>query len=167
MEPYRKRRWRRASDATRIAFFTCARPGRSKSKDQPVSDKTVHQWVNNLPGPDTSIVSLLGDKPDGMSEFWFYSFYGGWDDPAEARGRLSFQAWLDKWHADRSIQVVEHPTHDYSPTKISAETLAAIETDVERLLAAGRTVILVDSGGETRAGQVCRHLKFVEDPRSQ
>lgn len=165
MEPFRLRRWRRASDVTRIPFFTCARPGRSKSQVQRISDEIVHQWVNKLPGPNTSIVSLLGRKPDGTSEFWFYSFYGGCDSLAEAGRRLSFQTWLDKWHADRGIQVVEHPTIDLSDV-IPPETLAAIAADIDRLLAAGRTVILVDSGGTTRTGQVCRYMRFVEDSRS-
>ncbi len=164
MEPYKKRRWKRTADSQRMAFFTCARPGRSKAKDQPVEDKIVHQWVNNLPGPNTSIVSLLGRKPDGTSEFSFYSFYGGCDDPTEAHGRLSFRAWLDRWHGDRAIEVIEHPTKDY--IKIPPETLATVAADIERLLSAGRTVVLVDSGGEIRSRQVCKHMGFTEDPRN-
>jgi hypothetical protein len=30
-------------------------------------------------------------------------------------------------------------------------------------LSKGRAVVLMDSGGEQRTGQVCRYMKFVED----
>ena len=153
MEPYKKRRWRRASSPDSVAFFTCARPGRSKSKDGKIPDKIVDLWVRNLPGPRTAIVSRLGAEPDGASEFSFYSF----------QGRESFQDWLDKRHGSQSIQVLEHPTTDYAP--ISTAQLAAIATDIARLLSEGCIVVLVDSGGETRTGQVCRYMGFVEDTR--
>ena len=154
MEPYKKRRWRRASSPDSVALFTCARPGRSKSKAGKVPDTIVDLWVRNLPGPKTAIVSLLGAKPDGTSEFSFYSFCG----------RESFQDWLDKRHGSLSITVREHPTTDYA--SIPSAELDAIANDVSRLLAEGYTVVLVDSGGETRTSQVCRHMEFVEDTRS-
>lgn len=163
MEPYRKRRWKLAANPQRIDFFTCARPGSSKDKYRPVEDEIVHQWVMNLPRPYTSIVSLLGRKLDGTSEFSFYSFYGGWDDPAESQGRLSFRAWLDRWHGDRAIKIIEHPTRDF--IEIPPDNLIAIAADIERLLSAGRTVVLVDSGGEFRSGQVCKYMGITEDPR--
>jgi hypothetical protein len=97
MEPYKKRRWRKRSSQESIAFFTCARPGRSVDKTKPVPDKTVHQWVNNLPGPPTAIISLLGRKPPprGTSEFSFYTFHGRGDTVHERRGKPSWQEWLD------------------------------------------------------------------------
>ena len=136
---------------------------RSLSKDSPIKDEVVHRWVRNLPGPNTAIVSLLGRK-HGKSEFLFYSFYGGLDSPSEYRGRPSFQNWLDRWHKGLSIQVVEHPTHDFCP--VPAEVLVAVSADISRLLTEGRTVVLVDSGGETRTGQICKYMKFLEDTRS-
>ena len=45
------------------------------------------------------------------------------------------------------------------------ETLQAVKTDILDRLAAGRTVILMDSGGEQRTGQVCRYMRFIEDSR--
>ena len=126
----------------------------SKSKAGKVPDTIVDLWVRNLPGPKTAIVSLLGAKPDGTSEFSFYSFCG----------RESFQDWLDKRHGSLSITVREHPTTDYA--SIPSAELDAIANDVSRLLAEGYTVVLVDSGGETRTSQVCRHMEFVEDTRS-
>jgi hypothetical protein len=91
MEPYKKRRWRKSSSPEPIAFFTRARPGRSGDKTKPVPDATVHQWVKNLPGPQTTIISLLGRKPPPKSttEFSFYTFHGRDDTPQERRGKRS------------------------------------------------------------------------------
>lgn len=150
-----------------IAFFTCARPGRSKdpaSKKASVADHVVDKWVATLsPGTRTAIVSLLGRKPGGMSEFDFYTFHGKDDTPQERGSRPSFQQWLDRRHPARAIRVVEHPTTDLRP--VAAETLRAAEADIEALLASGWTVVLMDSGGETRTKALCRHMKFVEDSR--
>ena len=151
-----------------VEFFTCARPGRSKGNRDPVSDDVVHQWVRRLPGTsNTAVVSLLGRKhgPDGVSEFSFYSFCGGFDTSAERRGRPSFQEWLDRWHKDRSIQVLEHPTYDFRP--VPPDTLRAVASDVGRLLSESRTVVLMDSGGETRTKVVCKHMGFIEDTRAR
>jgi hypothetical protein len=145
-------------------FFTGARPGRTgdpASKHGHVPDDLVHRWVLGLPGPNTAIVSLLGRKPDGLSEFSFYSFYGGFDLPSEHPGRLSFQQCLARWHRNRSILVCEHPTCDFSPVR--RETLDAVAIDIHGLLSAGRTVVLMDSGGQTRTGMVCNHMSVVED----
>ena len=140
LKPHMLRRWRIGAATNSHHFFTCARPGRTgapASKHAPISDDLVHRWVLGLPGPQTAIVSLLGRKPDGLSEFSFYSFYGGFDLPSDCPGRLSFQAWLTRWHQDRAITVSEHPTCDFKP--ISPETLDAIASDLSRLLSAGRT----------------------------
>jgi hypothetical protein len=138
-----------------VPFFTCARPGRSKGREGTVSDSVVDLWVRNLPGAETAIVSLLGVKPNGGgSELSFYSFYN----------RESFQQWLDRRHPERRIQVVEHPTTDF--VKIPSGDLAVIAADIDRLLSAGRTVVLVDSGGETRTRQVARYMDFVEDTKA-
>jgi hypothetical protein len=167
IKPYMLKRWR--LDATRepLWFFTCARPGRNgnqASKTASVSDDVVHRWVLGLPGPHTAIVSLLGRKPDGTSEFSFYSFYGGFDLPADNPGRLSFQSWLDKWHGSLSIILREHPTWDFKP--MSPETLEAVSNEIRELASAGRTIVLIDSGGVTRTGRVCRHISAVEDSSS-
>lgn len=96
---------------------------------------------------------MLGKKPNGSSEYSFYSFYP----------RETFQAWLDRHHADLSLEVVDHPTIDFQ--KIPPEVLETARTDIIRFLEEGRTVVVVDSGGETRTGQLCRYLGFVEDSR--
>ncbi len=52
------------------------------------------------------VVSLLGQKPDGTSEFSFYSFY--------EKGK-SFQQWLDQNYEEKSVQVLEHLTCNFLP----------------------------------------------------
>ena len=160
MEPHKLKRWKTDSSQGDIAhFYTCARPGRSGSPKRCVSDQIVSAWVEGLPGPDTAIVSLLGRKQgsEGSSEFSYYSFGGGVDTSSERRSKPTFAEWLDTHHAERRILVREHPTYDYRP--IPHERLAAIEAEVRHLTSIGRTVVVVDSGGESRTGKVCRHMK--------
>ena len=170
MKPFRLRRWQRISSPDILEFFTCGRPGRSgrqESKSAPVPDSTAHEWVRGLPGGNrTTIISLLGRKSGrgGVSEFSFYTFYGAWDSAEERKGKISFEDWLIRYHSERALQVVQRPTQDYEP--IPAETLEAVANDVNRCLAEGRTVILVDSGGQERTGQVCRFMKLHQDSRS-
>jgi hypothetical protein len=164
LKPYMLRRWRAGAFPNCQYFFTCARPGRTgnaASKHARVPDDLVRRWVLGLPGPNTSILSLLGRKPDGLSEFSFYSFYGGFDLPSEHPGCLSFQEWLTHWYAERSIVLCEHPTCDFEP--IGPETLDAVASDIGRLLSAARTVVLIDSGGQQRTGMVCNQMRAVED----
>ena len=165
MEPYRLRRWNERLSTDRLAFYTCARPGRSKSASDKVADEMVYKWLQGLPGDEkVAIVSLLGRKQDGMSEFWFYSFCSAFESPEERRRRPTFAEWIDESNQDRPMKVVEHPTIDFE--KIPCEILDAVERDVRRLLEDGWTVILVDSGGMTRTDQVCKHLQFVQDSRT-
>ena len=164
-KPYILKRWRLNTKAGALWFFTCARPGRTgdpASKNMGVPDEIVNRWVLGLPGPETAIVSLLGRKPDGMSEFSFYSFYGGFDSPSDRPGCLSFQEWMDTWHGSPSIVIREQPSYDFRP--MEPEALNAVSGDITELAGVGRTVVLIDSGGVTRTGRVCRHLGAVEAP---
>ena len=164
-KPYKLRRWRLGLGPGATYFFTCARPGRELGKHvSTVHDAVVDTWARGLPQPRTAIVSLLGRKPDGLSEYSFYSFCGGSDGPTERRARPTLQEWLDRRHGDLQIIVREHPTRDFF--NIPQETLAAIKMDLDLLFAQGRTVVLVDSGGETRSGTVCRFLGATEDSSS-
>ena len=159
MEPYRLKRWRiGASSGETACFYTCARAGRSKGTKGRVSDQIVSAWVSGLPGPDTAIVSLLGRKQgrQGSSEFSYYSFSGGFDTCSERGSQPTFQEWLDTQHKQLGILVREHPTYDYC--SIPRERLTAIEADIRCLISVGRTVVVVDSGGESRTGRVCRHM---------
>jgi hypothetical protein len=141
-------------------LFTSARPGRKYSKDALVSDEEVRTWTDDVRrlGPNPTIVSLLGRKPDGASEYRFYSFYGGLDNAEDHHGRLSFAEWLAG--IDPAVELIEHPTIDFEP--ITSGALQPIAVDVRRCLRSGRTVLIFDSGGETRTGQVCRHVEASE-----
>jgi hypothetical protein len=94
---------------------------------------------------------MLGEKPDGTSEWSFYSFA----DSAE------FKKWILD-NTDRDIKVFSHPTIDFS--KVSAETASAICERLVTELDAGRIAVIVDSGGMQRTSQVCRMIGLQEDP---
>lgn len=169
MEPYNIRKCRISiSPSCDARFFTCARPGRSKGSDGCVTDELVSAWVKGLPGPNTVIISLLGRKRNRkeLSEFSYYSFYGEWDTPPERSDKPSFQEWLERHHKDLQILVREHPTYDrdiYNFLPIPPFTLAAIESDVRQFVSEGRTVVVMDSGGVGRTGEVCEYMKPTED----
>jgi hypothetical protein len=166
LEPYRLRRWKAEFQSGREAvFWTCARPGRSRGSKGAVSDHIVDMWAHGLPGGvSAAVISLLGRKKSntGTSEFSFYSFSGGLDTPEERKGRPTFQGWLDKHHSSRHIQVIEHPTIDFQPSDL--EILEAVAATLEELTGSGRTVTIMDSGGETRTGAVCRFMGAKEQP---
>ena len=149
------------SKSGKVYFYTCARPGRSTGQTKPVSDTVVSAWVRSLTGPNIAIVSLLGRKQgtNGKSEFSFYSFCGGFDTLYERKEKVSFQEWLNKWHSDLEIEVFEHPTYDVG--RIPKETLEGVASDVFALIAAGKTVYVMDSGGVDRTGMVFGYLKQI------
>lgn len=155
MEPYRIREWAVAPGR----LFTCGRPGRSKWKDaSKVPPAAIHAWVKNLPAHDLVIVSLLGRKPDGTSEYSFYPFRGGYDENDERTP--TFGAWLQEHYADRTIIVCEHPTVDFEAMPHS--TLERVRTNILDFVQQGKTVVLMDSGGQVRTEKVCRFLELQE-----
>ena len=168
-KPYNLRCWTVDTPSGLANLFTCGRPGREEGQDGQISDELVHRWVLGLPGPNTAIISLLGRKcnASGKSEFSYYSFSGGCDTSYERDGRPSFQEWLDKHHKDLNILVHEHPTFDYREPPIPWETLEAVKAEILKLIALGRAVVVVDSGGAGRTGSVCNYLKAKEDPSSK
>ena len=94
-----------------------------------------------------TLLSLLGTKLGGKSEWSFYSFF-------ETGGSL--QQWLNQNMMRRKIHVIEHPTID---TKLIAkECLLAIEQDLLALLKKGVCVVMFDSGGVQRIGAVCKFV---------
>ena len=163
-KPYRLRRWRMDTPTGPAYLFTCGRLGREKSKNLAVPDDLVHRWVLGLRGSNTAIVSLLGRKPDGTSEYSFNSFCGGCDTEAERGNRQTFQEWLETHHNSLGILVREHPTTDYGP--IHLDTLNVVAGDIRGLNSQRYTVTIVDSGGETRTGEVCGHIGTKEDSSS-
>lgn len=165
LKPFRLKCWEVGTAPEWVIFYTCGRPGRSgreESKDLPVSDELVHRWVLGLPRPGTAIISLLGRKhgPKGRSEFSFYSFCSEFDTGDERGNRLTFQEWLDLHHKELNILVREHPTFDYQT--IPPKDVASIKAEIKGLYAKGRKVVLMDSGGMTRTGQVCKDMGAIE-----
>ena len=164
-EPFRLKKWKLPFPINGTStFYTCARPGRSEGRWHAVRDEVVHGWVSSLPRPNTAIVSLLGRKkgPTGLSEFSYYSFCGGHDHETERKGRPSLRDWLDLHHPTLGIIVSEHPTYDTKP--VDAETLYRIRDDIFSLFSARRIVVVVDSGGVERTGQVVKYLGAVNIP---
>jgi len=98
------------------------------------------------------VVSLLGKKPNGRSEFSYYSFY---DEG------LSLQQWIDANYGDKAVKVIEHQTCD--SRLVPDQVLAAIKSDVLKAWSERRTVVLMDSGGVQRVRQVCKYLGATED----
>ena len=110
----------------------------------------------------SAIISLLGSKngKPWTSEFSTYTFWGGFDSAEERANRPTFQEWLDDRYADLQIQVCEHPTLDYKP--VPPETLDTVAADFHNLADAGRTVVIMDSGGNDRTGRVCKYLNATQ-----
>ena len=147
-EPFRLTKWQ-LPECSAWHLYTCARPGRSGGRNSNVAAQTVIDWARGLPGTsDAAIISLLGKKPTGRSEF---SFYSSFDDSR------SFEKWLNANVANRKFSVVGHPTVDGQ--KVPAETLEFVSADVKRLLLEGTsTIVVVDSGGCARSSTVARSL---------
>ena len=149
-------------------FYTCGRPGRSKGREGCVSDDLVSEWVLGiqkiLDTDNIMIISLLGRKykKTGQSEFSFYSsFYGPWDNPKKREDKVSFQEWLDEQHGDIRIVIREHPTIDHNSSE--PMPLADIKRDIHNGISEGRTVIVIDSAGETRTGKVRDYMKTEDE----
>jgi hypothetical protein len=165
-EPKRLREWRPKTGKVSGRLLTCARPGWSPDGKQldEIPDEVVDAWVNGLPRSlDLVIVSLLGHKPkpDGRSEFSYYSFRSCTETSAEDARKPTFQEWLDTKYGPGHYSVIEHPTTD--TLGIPRDTLDAVKTKISTLLGADRTVVLMDSGGWSRVKQVCeKHMGFRE-----
>jgi hypothetical protein len=114
----------------------------------------VLRWAAGLPAwkEETVIVSLLGKKPDGLSEFSYYSFRGGFEHRQGRPGSPTFEEWLNSNSRSRRFHVYEYPTTDVIvlPEELKNRVVAAILS----LLEAGKTVVVIDSGGIGRTGNI-------------
>jgi hypothetical protein len=107
------------------------------------------EWIEGVRmiDPIVHIVSLLGKKGTGTSEFKYYPFRSC----EESNHKPIFQDWLGSKNPG-ALVVHEFPTTDYED--IPNDRIAAIRTCVEGLLARGSTVLLMDSAGAVRTRQV-------------
>ena len=104
-EPFRLFRWKPKQGNTSGRLYTCARPGRSRGRQvKQIPDDWVDAWVLGMPAREQLfIVSLLGSKDDGKSEFSYYSFRSGFESPAPDH-RPTLQQWLDTRHGLTGIR---------------------------------------------------------------
>lgn len=157
-EPHHFRRWRRGATSEPIPIYTCGRPGRSLGPNGAVSDQTVKQWLRGLQTKlpaqrPLSILSLLGTKPDGTDEHSFYSF----------RTFDGFVEWLAQ-NAPFDVKLEHFATMDFRAVPRSLADKVGLAP--ARELQAGRSVLILDSGGEQRTRAVCRMIGLTEDPRT-
>ena len=163
-EPVNLREWRApttAGDAGRL--FTCGRLGRAtfRREGRPIDDDTIDLWVKGLPKTELlDIVSLLGEKTDGYSEFGYYPFRSS----KEAGNKPTFQQWLDQRY-DRRFVVYEFPTVDAQG--IPPDAREAVTRCVLDLIGKGRTVVIIDSAGAERTARVCEAIGYTRMAQSQ
>ena len=157
-EPHHFRRWKRAGTSEPIPVYTCGRPGRSLGSKGAVSDSTVKLWLRGLQTKlpqqrPLAILSLLGTKPDGTDEHSFYSF----------RTSDGFVEWLGQ-NAPFDVTLEHFATVDFQ--SVPRSLADSVGLAFEREQQAGRSVLILDSGGEQRTGAVCRMIGLTEDPRT-
>jgi len=146
-------------DSALGSLWACARPGwspKTKEKKKHVSEQRVRAWLAGLPGePPIHLVSLLGKKDNDLSEYSTYDFRGRFD-PED--GRPIFQEYLDQIEGRGKFIVHEFCTTDLR--SVPASKLDEIVKRIWELLQLQLTVILFDSGGVGRVGQVRQRLHF-------
>jgi hypothetical protein len=99
------------------------------------------------------VVSLLGRKRDGFSEFSYYPFQSS----QEPGGKPSFQQWLHI-NSPRALTVHEFPTTD--ARGIPQELLGSIKNCVRDLIKQHKIVVVMDSAGAERSARVCEAVGF-------
>lgn len=162
-EPINFMEWRPvAVSPPRGRLFTCGRPGRAsglvKSR---VDDDTIDLWVKGLwvkalpPTLVLHIVSLLGKKTTGISEFEYYPFRSA----RESVKKPTFQEWFDERYGRRFV-VHEFPTVDADPDGIPTNALKAVGCHILNLLNCASTVVVVDSAGVVRTKRVCKSIEY-------
>ena len=157
-EPMNLREWVPLPAAPAYArLYTAGRPGRGTPGygriRRPVDDTIIDTWVAGLPGEVLHIVSLLGQKTDGFSEYTYYPFRSC----LEAGPKPTFQDWLQQRNDPRFL-VHEFPTTD--ARGIEDDLMERVATCVRRLLLEGHAVLIIDSAGAERTARVCEHLGF-------
>lgn len=156
-EPYSLREWIPLRASRREArLFTCGRPGRATFGTDKVlvDDKTIDQWVNGLLEANIlHIISLLGQKPNGFSEFGYYPFRSS----KEPGAKPTFQEWLDERY-ERRFVVYEFPTVDRQG--IPPDVLKAVTRCILDLIKNGNTVVVMDSAGAERTARVCEAIGY-------
>ncbi len=151
------REWRAVTGSGRPGrLFTCGRPGRATYGRAKIVVPTdvIDQWQRGLPGALVlHIVSLLGCKTTGLSEFSYYPFRSA----TESGTKPTFEAWLNERY-DRRFLVHEFRTVDGQG--IPGDILDAAGRGVLACLEDGRTTVVVDSAGAERTARVCETIGY-------
>ena len=137
-------------------LFTCGRPGRATfgTDRSPVHENTIDRWAMGLPEAEVvHIVSLLGHKKGGFSEFGYYPFRSS----KECEEKPTFQEWLDQRYSRRFV-VHEFPTRDREG--LPRTVLEAVSSCVLDLIESDNTVVVVDSAGAERTARVCEAIGY-------
>ena len=125
------------------------------STDYTVWNQLRSRTVAGLPDADPlHIVSLLGRKKDGYSEFSYYPFYS----MMETDKSPTFQEWLDSRY-ERTFVVHEFPTIDAQG--VPRAVLNAVTMFITPLLRNDSTVVLIDSAGAERTARVCEAMGYM------
>ena len=138
------------------ALYSCGRPGRAVFGTERVSipEEVIRDWILGLPKSEKlHIVSLLGSKKDGYSEFQYYPFRSA----KEEVDKPTWQEWLNERYEGRFI-IHEFPTVDAQGKQ--KEVLDSASRCILALLEGGNTVVVVDSAGAERTGRVCEFTGF-------
>jgi len=120
-----------------------------------ISEDTIDLWERGLPQADVlHIVSLLGQKKTGLSEFSYYPFRSAKENGAKP----VFEQWLNDRYKRRFV-VHEFPTVD--GRGIPRDVLEAAARQVVECLEGGNTTIVIDSAGAERTARVCEACSCV------
>jgi hypothetical protein len=110
--------------------------------------------VKGLPEAEVlHIVSLLGQKTTGFSEFGYYPFRSS----EETGTKPTFQEWLDKRYGRRFV------VHEFRTTDgrgIPRDRLQAVTRHALDLIENGSTVLVLDSVGAERVARVCEAMGY-------
>ena len=150
--------WKKAGSHGRL--FTCCRPGRYTDgfckERKEVPEEVIRRWAERMPkATAVYLVSLLGKKKDGYSEFSYYPFRSD----KEKGGKPTFQEWLDQRYPSRFV-VIEFPTID--ATGIMPNIMKDTSIRLEELLARNETVVVIDSAGAERTARVCENIGYLK-----
>jgi hypothetical protein len=156
-EPINLREWKAPHNSTQGGrLFTCGRPGRAiyRRAKVAVGEDIIDLWASGLPRAEVRhMVSLLGWKTTGSSEFGYYPFRSS----KERGAKPTFEEWLNKRYPQRFV-VYEFPTVD--ARGIPGDVLADATRRVLSLLEAGHTTIVIDSAGAERTARVCEAIGY-------
>lgn len=157
-EPINLTEWTSRTDrGHKRSLFTCGRPGRAifGQNRLPVGCVIIDKWVEGLPGAEVwHIVSLLGRKKDGFSEFGYYPFRSA-KEPGE---KPTFQEWFDQRYQYGRFIVHEFPTTD--ARGIPPDVAEAAKGCILELLESSRNVVVLGSAGAERTARICEPIGY-------